>query len=76
MTKDRDPAVSKALEELFDVFREQDGIQSSAGVRKLINALWANGHAENPIPHDTALLTGMATGLLLDYAKRLEEEGR
>lgn len=78
MTPDteREPQVAEAMVALFDAMPKGSGIRGSDAIRKLADAMWVNGHARNPLPHDTALLSGMAVAVLFEYAERLKEEGQ
>lgn len=55
-----------------------DGIKTAAGVRGLVEALWATAHNEGLERQDMlfslSLLAGMATAALHDYAKLLDEK--
>jgi hypothetical protein len=81
------PAVASGMQRrsrnlnLFGVRRRQHDTgrisQGSIGVRALIDAMIANMRNDQQICWtNAALYTGMAASTLIDYAKRLEEEGK
>ena len=55
-------------------------IKTSEQVKHLVNAIWATCHDEESDKKDVlsnlALLSGMASACLLDYASLLESRGR
>lgn len=71
---DRDPHVEQAMLDLFDIIHRDGGVRTADAARALAHATFAVGHNSKPLPHDLALLSGMAAAALIDYAVMLDDE--
>ena len=69
----------EAQDKLMKAVRDDNGIKTAEGVRALVNALFmtcrhADELTDRQLIDNMTLLSGMACGVLIEYADRLEHQ--